>query len=112
MITSPVDMDTLTSHLGVQRASRMRVESQDDKKLLETCKEFESIFVKQMLNSMKSTINKSGLIKSSMAEGIFEDMLYEKYAQKISRNGGLGIGEMIYKQLSDRLDTTKPSQIP
>ena len=111
MITSPVDMDTISGKLASQHVSSLRVATQDQKKLYETCKEFESIFVKQMLNSMKSTINKSGLIKASMAEGIFEDMLYDKYAQKISGTGNLGIGEMMYKQLSAQLDSTKPSEI-
>ena len=111
MITSPVDMESINARLAAGHTGNLRVETQDQKKLRETCKEFESIFVKQMLNSMKNTIHKSGLIKSSMAEGIFEDMLYDKYAQKISNTGNLGIGDMMYRQLSAQLDNTKPSQI-
>ncbi len=64
-----------------------------------------------MLKSMKNTVQKSGLLKESMAENIFEDMLYDNYAKKITNTGGLGIGELMYKQLSAGLDSTKPGQI-
>ncbi len=72
----------------------------DDKKLKETCQEFEAMFVKQMLDSMNKTINKSGLIKENMGEQIFNDMLTDEYSKKISDASGFGIAEMMYKQLA------------
>lgn len=77
-----------------------RVNSSEDKKLRETCQEFEAIFIKQMLKSMKNTVKKSGLIKESMGEKLFDDMLYDEYATKMSKTSGFGVGEMMYKQLS------------
>lgn len=74
--------------------------SEDDKKLKESCQEFEAIFIKQMLNSMKKSVNKSGLIKESMGEKIFDDMLYDEYAQNMSKSSSFGIAEMMYKQLA------------
>ena len=56
--------------------------STTDDQLKETCHEFESLLLEQMLKSMRKTVNKTGLIKGGMAEDIFEDMLYEKYAEK------------------------------
>ncbi|MGL1891718.1 MAG: rod-binding protein [Spirochaetaceae bacterium] len=73
-----------------------------DKKLLETCKEFESMFVKQMLDSMKKTVNKSGFIKENMGEQIFDDMLNDEYSKKIADTSGFGIAEMMYKQLAGK----------
>lgn len=72
----------------------------EDKKLKETCKEFESIFIKQMLNSMKSTVKKTGLVKESMGEKLFDDMLYDEYAKKMANTSQFGIADMMYKQLS------------
>ena len=108
---TPVDMDLVQTRLNSSKLMNADKKTRDQKKLLETCKEFESIFVKQMLKSMKNTVQKSGLIKESMAENIFEDMLYDKYAAKITATGGLGIGDMIYRQLSVHLDNTKPAEI-
>jgi len=69
-------------------------------KLKETCSDFQAIFVKQMLDSMRKTVNKSGLLEGGQAEEIFEDMLYDEYAQSISKNGDIGLDDMLYKQLS------------
>ena len=72
----------------------------DDAALKEACREFEAIFIEQMLKSMRKTVNKSGLMDGGMAEGIFEDMLYENYAQKMSKSADLGLSDMLYRQIS------------
>ena len=69
-------------------------------KLYEVSQEFEAIFIKQMLNVMRETVNKSGLIDGGMAEEIFEDMLYDEYALKMSQTAQFGLADSIYKQLS------------
>lgn len=71
----------------------------DDKRLLDACQEFEAIFVKQMLTSMKKTVEKSGLIDGGMTEDIFEDWLYDEYAAQISKRGDLGLSQKMFHQL-------------
>ena len=53
-----------------------------------------------MLNVMRKSVNKTGLMDGGMAEEIFEDMLYDEYAQKMAETGSFGIANMIYKQLN------------
>lgn len=69
-------------------------------KLKEACQDFESLFVKQMLNAMRKTVNKNVLLDGGMAEDVFEDMLYDKYADSIASSANLGISKMLYKELS------------
>jgi len=75
-------------------------EEKDDKKLREACRNLESVFLNIMFSSMRNTIQKADLIGDSFASGIYEDMLYEKYADEASKGKGLGLGEMLYEQLS------------
>ena len=87
---------------------KSRVESGNEmrnSRLEDACKDFQALFVKQMLDSMRKTVNKQGLLNGGRAEEIFEDMLYDKYAEKISENAGLGLDKMLYQQLSQQ----KPS---
>ncbi|MBN2050700.1 MAG: rod-binding protein [Spirochaetales bacterium] len=81
-----------------KKAERMAV--QDREKLMEACRQFESIFIKQMLNSMKKTVSKSGMLNGGLSEEIFEDMLYDQYAEKMSKTANFGIADMLYKQFS------------
>jgi len=73
---------------------------QDDKRLRKVCTEMESLFVKQLLTSMRKTIQKSGFIDGGSAEEIFTDMLDSKYAMKMASSRSLGLAEMLYSQLS------------
>ncbi|MFP4491882.1 MAG: rod-binding protein [Spirochaetaceae bacterium] len=77
----------------------------EDDRLKEVCKDFQSIFVKQMLDSMRKTVNKEGLLSGGHAEEIFEDMLYDEYAEQISNTADLGLDDIMYQQLSQQ----KPS---
>ena len=86
-----------------QHAARSAEGSADkgfDKKLKQACIEMESLLVKQMLNSMRKAVPKTGLIDGGNAEEIFTDMLYDSYAMKISENQSLGLAKTMYNQLS------------
>jgi flagellar protein FlgJ len=69
-------------------------------KLYEVCREFEAIFIKQMLNVMRKTVVKNELFHGGFVEEIFEDMLYDDYAKKMAHNGHFGLSDMLYKQLN------------
>lgn len=71
-----------------------------DKKLMDVCIEMESIFVSRMLKEMRNTVPKQKLIDGGYAEKIFEDMLYDDYALNISKTSNLGLGRMLYNELS------------
>jgi peptidoglycan hydrolase FlgJ len=73
------------------------------KKLFDASVEFESMFVKLMLNQMRKTVEKQNMIHGGYAEDIFEDMLYDEYSKEISKNESLGIAEQIYSSMSKSL---------
>lgn len=73
---------------------------QVDKKLLKACQEFEAIFINQMLTAMRNTVPKSGLLKQGLAHNIYEDMLYQQYADKIAKSANFGLAKELYNQLS------------
>ena len=65
-------------------------------RLRSVAEEFEAIFVKQMLESMRSTLNPDNrLVDTGMAGEIYEDMLYDEYAQTMAKSGGFGLADMI-----------------
>ena len=69
-------------------------------RLRSASRDFEAIFIKQMLNSMRKTVTKSGLLGGGFAETVYEDMLFDEYAKKMAATSKMGIAEMLYKQLS------------
>ena len=71
-----------------------------EKKIEKVSREFESIFLHKLLSSMRKTVPKSGLL-DSFATDMYKSMMDEEIAKEMSKNKGMGMGEMIYNDLSN-----------
>ena len=76
-------------------------EEKELKKLRAASQDFEAIFIKQMLDAMRKTVPKGGIINGGMAEEIFEDMLYTERAKIMAKTGSFGLADMIYNKYKD-----------
>jgi flagellar protein FlgJ len=81
-------------------------ESIENKKLLEACKDFEAILLNKMLSTMRESIPEGGLFEKSYGEKIYQSMLDEQMTNEWAHGKGMGLGELLYKQLSRSI---KPS---
>ncbi len=73
----------------------------DNEKLKKACIEFESYFLNMMFKSMRSTvIQNEGIFAKSNAERIFQDMLDEQMTKDMANAGGIGLADMMYKQMT------------
>lgn len=70
-----------------------------DKKLREVAELYEKQFLREMVKSMRSTVNDSGLVPVSQAEKIFREQLDDQYVEGWGARGGVGIADMIHEQL-------------
>ena len=72
--------------------------------------EFETMFIHQMLKSMRATVPQDGLTKESNGRAIFTDMLDEQVSKSASKQGGFGLADQIYQQLQpgDRAPKATP----
>jgi len=68
-------------------------------KLYELCMELETFLIKNLIKSMRNTVQKSSLVNSGFAGEIYEDMLYDEYAKVYSKNANFGFAEMAYREL-------------
>ncbi|HXC40392.1 MAG TPA: flagellar assembly peptidoglycan hydrolase FlgJ [Burkholderiales bacterium] len=73
-----------------------------DQSLKKVASQFESVFMNMMLKSMRDTVGQDGAMDSD-ASRAYTGMLDQQLAQALSSNasaGGLGLADMIVKQLS------------
>lgn len=61
--------------------------------------EFESVFLAEMLAPMFEGLSTDGLGGGGMGEQMFRPMLVERYAESITRAGGVGIADSIVREL-------------
>ena len=63
--------------------------------------QFESIFLQQMLKSMRDATVKSGLFESSQME-TYQSMADQQLAIQLSEQGGIGLARMMVEQMQTR----------
>lgn len=61
--------------------------------------EFEAMFTGMIIKSMRSTAGPDKLTGGGRGEEIFSSLLDQEYAMAIARQGGMGLGQTIEKQL-------------
>lgn len=74
--------------------------NKEDKELKEACKGFETMFLQMMYRSMRATVPESPLFGKSNAMSLFEELRDNELMKKTAESGGLGLADIIYKQLA------------
>ena len=81
-----------------------KIESRDEKKLRDSAEEFESMFIKMMMDSMEKTLDRKGSINfGGRGEEIFRDMLSVEMSKKMVKSHPLGLADQLYNQMSGKL---------
>ena len=87
-----------------QELSKAEKNTMDDpayqKKLKDACRGFESMFMQMMWKEMRGTVPENALFGESHGEKIFKDMLATEMVDRMSEAGGVGLADMMYKQLT------------
>ena len=75
-------------------------ETKDLDKLKEASREFEAYFLNTLFKEMRKTVQDGGLTEKSQARTTFEEMLDEEMSKTITKTGGVGLADMIYKNMA------------
>lgn len=97
---TPVPAQILTATSSSNAQGRISSRGHDDRHLRELCSQFEALFINQMLQIMRKSIPKSGLLGGGLQEDIYTGMFDEQLAAQLSKDKGIGLGEQLYEQLA------------
>ncbi len=76
-----------------------RLSPEEKEKLRTVAKQFEAVFVNQMVGAMRKTVQPNGLIPQSQGERIYQGMLDTEHADKLAESNQFGLSELIYEHL-------------
>ncbi len=62
--------------------------------------EFESMFITELLKAAGRTDLSAGLFGNDRAMQMYKDMHYESVAANMASAGGMGLGDMLFKEMS------------
>jgi flagellar protein FlgJ len=86
------------AHDFKQFAAMRRADANDPKALREVARQFESIFTKMMLDSMRSASFGDPMFGSDQGD-MYQDMMDDQMAVQLSSGRGIGLADMLIRQL-------------
>ncbi|MFN8949503.1 MAG: rod-binding protein [Alphaproteobacteria bacterium] len=101
MAVSPIDATRLQmSHAPAPTVTNRRLE--------DGAREFEGIFISQMLETAWSTVPTDGMTGGGMGEEIFRSLMIQDIGQQMARQGGIGLAPHIHAELLKMQEARKP----
>ena len=102
-------MDILNQGLGPAsqdlspiRASKKpaKPESKAQHELMKACKDFESVMLTQVFKQMRASVDSNDPLNQGAANKTYREMLDDEWGKSMAANGGIGLADAIYRQLS------------
>jgi flagellar protein FlgJ len=81
------------------------------KQLRKACESFEAVFISKLWQEMKNTVPKGGYTNNKQ-EDMYMSMFDKDFAEKMAQSGGIGLADMIFEQLSEKLKETSRDALP
>jgi Rod binding domain-containing protein len=75
------------------------VSAKDIARAEETAKEFEAVFVSEMMKPMFEDISTDGMFGGGKGEEVFRGMLLQEYGKMIAQSGSIGLSDQIKQQM-------------
>lgn len=76
-----------------------------DKRLVNAARGMEANFMKQMVRTMRNSVQESPETKNNKGLQLFRGMLDDKYADTAANQGGVGIADLIIRHLLEQSGT-------
>lgn len=89
---------------------RLAADEDRQGQLKEACQNFEAVFISKLWQQMKQSVPKEGYLHSKQEES-YMAMFDRDFAEKMAKAGGIGLADMIYAQLSEKLKEVSKSTL-
>ena len=84
-------------------AAEEKARARLQKRLKEACEGFESMLLNIMYKEMRNTVPKNQLFGDDNAHDIWQSMLDTALMEEAAKTGGIGLADMLYKQLAPQV---------
>ena len=94
---------TLLFNPAQTQPRRSALDAQKDK-LRDATRDFEAIFVRQLLNSMNATLMEGGLFGEGTAGAIYSDLMNSAIADRVTERGSIGLADILFQRMVKCID--------
>ncbi len=88
-----------------QLKDRLKNEPGQEEELKKACRSFEAVFIGKLWEQMEKSVGKEGYLHSKQ-EDMYKSMFTRDFSEHMAEAGGIGLADMLYEQLAQRLKQT------
>lgn len=90
-----------SSNIAAARAAAIQgnIKNTQPDKYDVAAKEFEAVYISQMLTPMFDGLETDGMFGGGSAENIYRSMMIDEYGKMIAQNGGIGLADSVKAQM-------------
>lgn len=97
----------LIAGANATQSGASRVSTKNSDALMEKAKEFEAVFLNEMLQNMFTGMDNSGTFGTEEGSDAWKSMLINEYANNLSQSGGIGLASSVHSQLLQLQETSE-----
>ncbi|MEH6632627.1 MAG: rod-binding protein [Halopseudomonas aestusnigri] len=99
-IDSSTYMDSALSGSLASKANALaNVNPKDENAAMATAKDFEAVFISQMLSPIFESLPTDGPMGGGQGERMFRSLMVQEYGKTLSESGGIGISNAVYREI-------------
>jgi Rod binding domain-containing protein len=83
------------------------IDAKDQAKIKATAQDFEAFFVTHAFEDMFADLSSDPLFGGGEGEDIFKSFLLQEYGKQVAKAGGIGVSDMVQRQLLQLQETPK-----
>lgn len=103
LVQFKLSMDALKKRLSDPKAK--------EKQLKGACRNFEAVFLGKLWEQMRATVPKEGYLHGPQ-EDMYLSMFDQAFSEKMADSGGIGLADMLYGHLEERLKDMGRNALP
>ena len=97
--STPISAAPLDRFGTLRREAAPAIDAKDQAKIKASAEDFEAFFVTHAFEDMYGDLSSDPLFGGGEAENIFRSFLLQEYGKQVARTGGVGVSDMVQKQL-------------
>jgi peptidoglycan hydrolase FlgJ len=71
----------------------------EDPALRKVARQYEALFLNQLVSAMRKTVQKGGFVPESNAQKVYQSMLDSEHAEQMAQTDQIGLSNMLYEHL-------------
>lgn len=95
----PPSVNMSAAQTAIETVTAPSLKGHSDKEIKKVCADFEAMFIKRLLETMRKGMLKGGYLDGGFQEEIYTDLFDDQLSKVLSEGKGMGIGAQLYKDL-------------